>query len=100
MDTIHTARPAPQPQDIECGEFSPLSAGDLSPSNRHGCFSGPLNGLCFADESAKRKSGDKSPHSKSPPRHFFGLTATILSVVRKKMVSPERAGVDRQRPAS
>jgi len=44
---------------MECGEFSPLSAGDLSPSD--GCgWTHSLRRwtrLCFADESAKRKSG-------------------------------------------
>jgi hypothetical protein len=49
--------PAATVADLECGEFSPLLAGDLSPSNRHAreFASSCWTRLCLADESARRK---------------------------------------------
>ncbi len=53
---------------MECGDLSPLCAGDLSPSNA--AERGPLaesrtlDAPSLADKSASTESGDKSPHSK------------------------------------
>jgi len=50
---------------LECGDLSPLSAGDLSPSNAPTPSDAPpsANACGLADKSAIKQSGDKSPHS-------------------------------------
>jgi hypothetical protein len=52
---------------MECGEFSPLSAGDLSPSNRAVCvefFQTAERGSAWPTSRPSGQSCDKSPHSK------------------------------------
>jgi hypothetical protein len=51
---------------VECGDLSPLSAGDLSPSQPQACphFSEPLGrGSAWATSRPGGESGDESPHS-------------------------------------
>jgi hypothetical protein len=78
---------------LECGEFSPLWAGDLSPSeagtatklharlaagaSRGHAHSSP-HARSFDGDKSPRKSGDESPHSKTriePPRAGAAQTA-------------------------
>ncbi|MEQ2008394.1 MAG: ABC transporter permease, partial [Limisphaerales bacterium] len=78
-------------RNMECGEFSPLSAGDLSPSRR-GTAGGSQSGIGLAQaEGASAKaqtsdfdggkppaeSGDKSPHSKGRAG-WFGSTVEAM----------------------
>ncbi len=53
---------------LECGDPSPLSAGDLSPSNTgaRAAAKRALNAPSPGVKSPGRKSGDKSPHSNIP----------------------------------
>src|SRR6185503_16568015 len=53
---------------LECGEFSPLSAGDLSPSNAktaaYVLLRAAKRGSALATSRQSAEGGDKSPHSK------------------------------------
>ena len=53
-------------RSLECGDLSPLSAGDLSPSKSRTrpAFSAPLpRGSASPTSRRSNQSGDKSPHS-------------------------------------
>jgi tetratricopeptide (TPR) repeat protein len=53
---------------LECGDLSPLSTGDLSPSKanqRTRAYEPQLRGVAGATSRSGAESGDKSPHSKT-----------------------------------
>ena len=78
---------------LECGDSSPLSAGDLSPSN---CVvlttpakrqvqvarRAARRGAAWATSRPSKKSGDKSPHSKAQARRQMPLPSFIGALVR------------------
>ncbi len=68
---------------LECGDWSPLSAGDLSPSNAEARpnFAGPPGRGCALPTSRQgAKSGDRSPHFKIPGLSIMDVSA--LSVAK------------------
>lgn len=67
---------------MECGDLSPLSAGDLSPSTcwAHSAFVEPLlRGSAWRASPPSAKSGDKSPHSKG--RVVLTVLALLLAAL-------------------
>ena len=92
---------------LERGDLSPLSAGDLSPSNHSRAWdlsdNRALNAPGLTDKSASPKSGDKSPHSKITALNTYGRrparasrpchprqTDTVLGALMHTRFAPSR----------
>jgi ABC-type antimicrobial peptide transport system permease subunit len=80
--------------DLECGDSSPLSAGDMSPSSPGGrtnwwsraCDAirrAALRGTALPTSRQSGKSGDKSPHSKVAWAAFAGAIGLVGFAVAK-----------------
>src|SRR6186713_946227 len=81
----------PPMRSMECGDLSPLSQGDLSPSHAETpptTGNRALNAPSLADKSVSRESGDKSPHSKPPMR---SMECGDLSPLSQGDLSPSHA---------
>ncbi len=82
---------APVAVPLECGDLSPLCAGDLSPSNmerrpiersrRGRAFARAAErGAAGPPSRSSTESGDKSPHSKAPPARLSRFVSAPVAV--------------------
>ena len=112
MEKAAQAVLAARAQFMECGDSSPLSAGDLSPSNDQSVEKSRRaagRGTAWPTSRQSNKSGDKSPHSKSstladlydpvamPPalaRAHADLDRAVDRCYRKEAFPSDRARVE------
>ncbi|MBE0542480.1 MAG: class I SAM-dependent DNA methyltransferase [Verrucomicrobia bacterium] len=79
---------------MECGDSSPLSAGDLSPSNSPGAPASPraaARGSALPTSRQSGKGGDKSPHSKTATLADLYNPLNMKPVILKAHAALDRA---------